>query len=158
MTDVDKTIFGCMIASFCIVLFAPLIASLIDYTYENIEHRSLLEIFFMSGHFLIQCCGLLFLIFIVDLPFAIDQCGIIPHCRKFCNRNQERYILAYDGKDEWRTLLCILYKHPNYQLWHVQENNVCILYQTMTLSINKWLLYLCATFCNPYCVMFPLII
>ena len=103
MTDVDQIIFGCMIGAFCIVLFGPLIASLIDYTYDNIEHRSLFEIFFMGGHFLIECCGLFSLFFIVHLPFIkfiIEQCGIIPHCRKFCNRNQERYVLAYDGKDE----------------------------------------------------------
>ena len=100
MTDVDLIPLVSVLIETFLVVFSVLIISLVEYTTNNIERRSLFEIY--MDLFVIQCCALFFLGFMLRIKLdVIEMSGIIPHCRKFCNRNQERgAILPYEDNDE----------------------------------------------------------
>ena len=106
MTDVELAPLVSVIILIWCVIFGPLFVSYSHYTYENIEQYSLFEIY-MGCHVVIQCCGVLLLVLVnCFLQYTLDtnmlhKCGIIPHCRKFCKRNQERgEILPYEDNNE----------------------------------------------------------
>ena len=99
MTDVELVPLVCMIASIFLIIVAPLVAALGEYTYDNPEQRSLFEIY--VGHYIAQFCVIFILGFVLHMTLnVIKHCGIIPHCRKFCNRNKEQCILPYEGNSE----------------------------------------------------------